>query len=141
MPLVRYFVFVGAALLALLFVVDAYAPKSSVAAPTEIASTEHPTVRIRSDQKWPERVVIDTGIPTIVPAPVANADASTPAAIAEVTAGAHVRESFAQFAPPEVIKPESKAQRKRRMTRKQVAQPTRLAAQQPRFGFFGNDTW
>ncbi len=139
MLLVRYFVFVGGALLALLFVVDAYAPKSPATA-TEIAGTEHPIVRIRSDQKWPERVVIDTSIPTIVPAPVANAEASAPAATADVTAGAHVRESFAQFAPPEVIKPDPKAQRKRRIARKQVAQPTRLAAQQPRFGFF-NDTW
>jgi hypothetical protein len=143
MPLVRYFVFVGGALLALLFVADAYGPKLPVVSATEIASTENPTLRIRSDRKWPERIVFDTSIPTIVPALVANTDASAPAPakIADVTAGARVRDSFAQFTPPETIKPESKAQRNRKIARTRAAQPTRLAAQQPRFGFFGNDTW
>jgi hypothetical protein len=141
----RYFVFVGGALLALLFVADAYSPKLPVVAATatEIASPESPTLRIRSDRKWPDRIVFDTNIPTIVPALVAKTDASAPApaTIAGVTAGARVRDSFAQFAPPETIKPESKVQRKRKIARNRVAQPTRLAAQQPRFGFFGNDSW
>jgi hypothetical protein len=148
MPLVRYFVFVGGALLALLFVADAFAPKLPVVTATETASTENPTfLRIRSDRKWPERVVFDTSIPTIVPVLVAKTDAGAPAPakIADITAGARVRNSFAQFTPPETIKPESKAQRNRKIAkiaRTRVAQPTRLAAQQqPRFGFFGNDTW
>jgi hypothetical protein len=143
MPLLRYFVFVGGALLALLFVADAYSPKLPVVTATEIASPESPTLRIRSDRKWPERIVFDTSIPTIVPALVAKTAASppAPATIADVTAGARVRDSFAQFAPPETIKPESKVQRKRKIARNRVAQPTRLAAQQPRFGFFGNDSW
>jgi hypothetical protein len=145
MPLVRYFVFVGGALLALLFVADAYAPKSAAVTATETANTDNPTLRIRTDRKWPERVVFDTSIPTIVPALVAtDASASAPAKIADVTAGARVRNSFAQFTPPETIKPESKAQKIRKIARiaqTRAAPPTRLAAQQPRFGFFGNDTW
>jgi hypothetical protein len=146
MPLVRYFVFVGGALLALLFVADVYAPKSAAVTATETANTDNPTLRIRSDRKWPERIVFDTSIPTIVPALVAKTDASAsaPAKIADVTAGARVRNSFAQFTPPETIKPESKVQRNRKIAKiaqTRAAQPTRLAAQQPRFGFFGNDTW
>jgi hypothetical protein len=143
MPLVRYFVFVGGALLALLFVADAYAPKLPVVSATEIASTENPTLRIRSDRKWPERIVFDTSIPTIVPKLAANTNESVlaPATIADVTATVRVRDSFAQFAPPETIKPESKPPHKRKVARNRAAQPTRLAAQQPRFGFFGNDTW
>jgi hypothetical protein len=147
MPLMRYFVFVGGALLALLFVVGAYSPspKSPVVAATatEIASPESSTLRIHSDRKWPDRIVFDTNIPTIVPALVAKTDASAPApaTIADVTAKVRVRESFAQFAPPETAKPESKVQRKRKIVRNRVAQPTRFAAQQPRFGFFGTNSW
>jgi hypothetical protein len=146
MPLVRYFVLVGGALLALLFVADAYAPKSAVVTAAETANIENPTLRIRSDRKWPERVVFDTSIPTTVPALVEKTDASVsaPAKIADVTAAARVRNSFAQFTPPETIKPQSKAQRIRktaRIAQTRAAQPTRLAAQQPRFGFFGSDNW
>jgi hypothetical protein len=143
MPLVRYFVFVGGALLALLFVADAYAPKLPVVTAAAIAGAENPTLRIRSDRKWPERIVFDTSIPTIVPKLAANTNGSVsaPATVADVTATARVRDSFAQFSPPETIKPEAKAQRKRKIARNRAAQPTRLAVQQPRFGFFGNDTW
>jgi hypothetical protein len=138
MLVVRYFVFVGGALLALLFVANAYAPKMPVGAATETASSENPTLRIHSDRKWPERIVFDTNMPTIVPALVAKTDPLAPATTT-ATAAARVRESFAQFAAPETPKPELKAQRKRKIVRNRSTQPTRFA--QSRFGFFGNDTW
>jgi hypothetical protein len=152
MPLVRYFVFVGGALLALLFVANAYAPKLPVVTVAENTSTENPTLRIRSDRKWPERIVFDTSIPTVVPKLAENklAENTTqsvlaPARTVAVVAEARVRDSFAQLTPPETIKPESKVQHKRKVARiaqHRPAQPTRIAAQQqPRFGFFGNDTW
>lgn len=61
MPVLRYFVFVGGALLALLFVCNA------VVAPVPLPATlksgsDLPTIRIRSERKWPERVVIDTTV-------------------------------------------------------------------------------
>jgi len=64
MPVVRYFLFVGVALLALLFGIDVYLPKLPSA---EIpgATTDLSVIRIRSDHKWPERVVFDTSLPTI----------------------------------------------------------------------------
>src|SRR4030088_3261695 len=68
MPVLRYFLFVGGALLALLFAVDAFAPKVPVVVAAEASATiENPTLRIRSDRKWPDRIVFDTSLPTIVP--------------------------------------------------------------------------
>jgi len=67
MPLMRYFGFVGSALLLLLFVLDWYLPQP-VVEPVR-AVTDKPVIRIGSIEKLPERVVIDTSLPTIVPPP------------------------------------------------------------------------
>lgn len=94
MPILRYFVFVGGTLLALLFICDALLPH--VPLPSVVASdSERPVVRIRSERKWPERVVMDTSIPMVAPVTVANADA-VPPAVAAADAKARVREAFAQ---------------------------------------------
>jgi len=138
MPLARYFFFVGGVLLALLFVVDAVLPKLPVADRTD---TDLPVIRIHSDRKWPERVVFDTSIPTIVPAQAVNAEAVVPAVAADVPAKVRVREAYAQLAPPEPKKPEPKLQRKRKIAKSHTAPPMVVVAQQPRFGFFDNSTW
>src|SRR5712671_4946815 len=94
MPVLRYFIFVGGFLLALLFVADAYAPPQPVAAKAgTVVATENPTLRIRSDHKWPQAIVFDTTQPTIVP-PVLKAEASVaaPANITEISPKARVRE-------------------------------------------------
>jgi hypothetical protein len=66
MPLMRYFGFVGSALLLLLFGLDWYLPQ-----PVEPVGgvTDRPVIRISSIEMLPERVVIDTSLPTIVPPP------------------------------------------------------------------------
>jgi hypothetical protein len=69
MPLMRYFGFVGSALLLLLFALDWYFPQPVVE--PDRAVTEKPVIRISSIEKLPERVVIDTSLPTIVPPPTA----------------------------------------------------------------------
>jgi hypothetical protein len=69
MPLMRYFGFVGSALLLLLFGLDWYLPQP-VVEPVR-AVTDKPVIRISSIEKLPERVVIDTSLPTIVPPPTA----------------------------------------------------------------------
>ena len=62
MPLLRYFMYVGGALLALLLISDVLLPQ--VPLPGNLTSaSDLPAVRIRSQQKWPDRVVIDTTIP------------------------------------------------------------------------------
>ncbi|HZC97170.1 MAG TPA: hypothetical protein VE267_13765, partial [Bradyrhizobium sp.] len=67
MPIGRYIAWVGATLLALLFAADWYLPKSLPEPPVD--PIDRPVIRIASVQKPPERVVIDTSQPTIVPPP------------------------------------------------------------------------
>jgi len=147
MPIARYFLFVGGVLLALLFGVDAFAPKEPVASSiAAVAAPEaNPTLRIRSDRKWPEAVVYDTSLPTIVPAKVEIAAAAVvPTPAAEMSAKSRVRESFAQFKPGDDPKPEVKPLPKRKIAKARPAPPTQpmmRVAQQPHFGFFGSNIW
>jgi hypothetical protein len=174
MPIFRYFVFVGGALLTLLFAVNYVVPASPVAQAVATASNDQPLIRIRSDRHLPERVVLDTSQPTIAAPVVKTAavvapqppvhDAASPA-LAEISAKARVRETFAQFTPnpkaDAARKAEAKAQAQQAQAqlpqaapaqpqpRRKVArahpapqrgQPMMLVAQQPHFGLF-NTTW
>jgi hypothetical protein len=144
MPVARYFMYVGGALLALLFLIDVYVPSQAVVASHAAPSIDRNVVRIHSDQKLPERVVYDTSLPTIVPpaSKVRVAAAPQPPVAVDVTAQARVRNTFAQFVPADVKKPEPQAQRKRKVARTHANPPIRLA-QQSHFGFFGgpSSTW
>src|ERR1700676_4434625 len=121
MPLARYFLFVGGVLLALLFVVDAVLPTLPVAdADRTNTGVDRSVIRIHSDRKWPERVVFDTSIPTIVPAQTAKAEAVVRSPVADVSAKTRVREAFAQFVPPNPKKPEPKPQRKPKIAKSRV---------------------
>jgi hypothetical protein len=144
MPLLRYFVFVGGALLVLLLVSDAFFPKM----PDEVrADSELPVIRIHSDRKWPERVVFDTNQPTILPAAAASTQVAATAG--EASAQTRVRDSFAQLQPPEQKhaqltepkKPQKPVQRKRTIARRHVPPPVMLFAQRQQFSLFGNGTW
>jgi hypothetical protein len=143
MPVARYFMFVGGALLALLFLIDAYAPSQAVTVSHAASTIDRNVVRIRSDQKLPERVVYDTSLPTIVPpaSKVQVAAAPQPPVAVDPTAQARVRDTFAQFVPVDVKKPEPQAQRKRKVARAHANPPPMRFAQQQHFGFFGNSTW
>jgi len=150
MPVARYFLFVGGVLLALLLAIDALVPQQAIMASQATPSVNKTVVRIRSDQKLPERVVYDTNLPTIVPPPSMTAQAVAPPvpASAPATAEARVRETFAQYVPAEAKKPEPQVQRKRKIVRSRPAQPMLLAqppqmrvAQQSHFGFFGGSNW
>ncbi|MEH2498706.1 hypothetical protein V1294_005185 [Bradyrhizobium sp. AZCC 1678] len=151
MPVARYFLFVGGVLLALLLAIDALVPQQAVVASQTAPSVDKTVVRIRSDQKPPERVVYDTSLPTIVP-PTVTARAVAPSvpavASADATAQARARETFAQFVPPEAKKPEPQVQRKRKIAKSRQAPPMQFAqppqmrvAQQSHFGFFGGSNW
>ena len=145
MPLARYFLFVGGVLLALLFISDDYLPKLAV---SNRAISHSAIIRIHSDQKWPERVVYDTSLPTVIPAQIANMEASV--AVPEIAASATVREreAFAQLQRPDANqlpdpkKREPKLQRQRKkIAKRQAAPAARLVARQPQFGWFGNNMW
>ena len=65
-PIGRYIAFVGSLLVAMLFIANWLLPMD----PTLSATSEQadkPIIRIKSDRKWPERIVFDTSAPTIVP--------------------------------------------------------------------------
>ena len=154
MPVLRYFLYVGGALIALLLVCNAVLPQDP--ATNSLASgSDTPVIRIHSDQKWPERVVFDTSQPTI--APVTVAKAADPVAFSAVTVTvtvaspkARVREAFAQLplseqipavAPVEVKpQPRHKVAKARPAQQPPAQQPMIRVAQQPHFGLFGN-TW
>ena len=139
MPIARYFLFVGAMLLALLFAVDGFAPKDAVVS-SAVSATENPTLRIRSDHKWPEPVVYDTSLPTIVP-PKVEIAAALPAPdfgyVGQVS-GSRVLCAVQAGRP---VKPEAKPVPKRKIAKARAAPPVVRVAQQPQFGFFASNFW
>ena len=118
----RYIAFVGSLLVAMLFIANWLLPMD----PTLSATSEQADkqiIRIKSDRKWPERIVFDTSAPTIVPqkspviedAPVTNPP----------------REAFALLdAPvPEVSMTPLPVKTKRKIARR--APPSRWTAYRP----------
>ena len=66
MPIRQYFVWVGSALLVALFAADWWFPAPPAPSHYAPPPNERVNLRIRSDHKWPERVVFDTvhlGVP------------------------------------------------------------------------------
>ncbi|MHC2337900.1 hypothetical protein [Bradyrhizobium sp. USDA 4454] len=116
MPIIRYFVFVGALLLALLFAADRYLP-----APVGRAAATDPDrtiIRIASARRLPDKIVFDTRPPSDVPA-VAQADPVTerPQQL--------VREAMA--AAPAAPLPEAKKEQPIRVSAARHPRPKRLA--------------
>lgn len=152
MPLLRYFVFVGGALFALLLIVNAALPGLPVTESSQPAATDLSIIRINSDRKWPERIVFDTTRPTVAPsqAPAAPAIAEAPQprqSAAVEPPKTREREAFAQLRTNQNEVREPRRKRKA-VARNRVAQPPMyygsrpfVVAQQPRFGFFGNNVW
>jgi hypothetical protein len=166
MPLLRYFLFVGGSLLALLLVANAALPTAPLPE-TLTSASDLPPIRIHSARKLPDRIVFDTSV--AVPAqasasvviaqakPQAQTQAPVSPAVAEISAKARVREAFAQLPPDEdasepkmdqmatVVLPEPKMYPARPQTKQKVAVRTRsthpltVVAQQPHFGGF--QTW
>jgi hypothetical protein len=70
MPILRYFTFVGGALLTLLFVASTYFPEASAVRYADVAK---PAVQVASDRVGPPRVDFDTHMRTeIAPASIAG---------------------------------------------------------------------
>lgn len=113
-PIWRYLLYVGGALLALLFAADAVLPRP----PTDTvhaSGSQLPKIRVQSEHKGPEAVVIDANRFTIMADVTGTAD--VPAAVAILgppDPGFH--ESFAQLLPS-APKQADAAQPKKRQTR------------------------
>jgi hypothetical protein len=165
MPLLRYFLYVGGALLSLILIANVVLPQESLPA-TLTSATELPTIRIQSDRKLPARIEFDTSstvatapVPVLSQAKVAAvaAPAPTPAATAEMSAKARVREAFAQLPPSEEVSEPKMDQMARVVVpapqmykvkpapkrvlapRPYTPRPLAMVAQQPHFGSF--QTW
>ena len=140
MPLLRYFLFAGGSLLALLLVANAALP----AVPTDgglTSGTDLPPIRIHSERKLPDRVVFDTSVVTptqAAAAPVVVAEAKPPTqaprvqapvqpAMADRSAQQRVREAFAQLPPAE----DSLEPRMSDMATVVVPEPKMYTARQP----------
>jgi hypothetical protein len=148
MPLARYFLYVGGVLLTLVFMLDACLTGLPV---SESAHVNSPIIRIHSDRKWPERIVFDTTLPTIVAAQAAIAKdrVTSPAAVTDVSVKEREREAFAlmqpsdakRLQPPDPGRRELKQQRPRKIVKQHVPPRSILVARQPQFGWFGNTIW
>ncbi|MBR0800538.1 hypothetical protein JQ615_34760 [Bradyrhizobium jicamae] len=155
MPMARYFLFVGGAMLALLLLLGAYLPSPSV---TERSSSAHPSIRIHSMEKLPDLVVYDTSRPIMVPEQVAQvpdpaaapalAPAAAPVGIADASPGN--RTAFAQMQQsvaerPKLSAPKPKAAKpphEHAHARRHAPSYYWLYAERrPRFGWFDSYVW
>lgn len=127
MPLGRYFVAVGSVLLALLFLANWYFPQE--AATPGRAEVDRTVIRLHSAQKWPERIVIDTSLPTIVPPPAKVADNLPETSPPRVRSP---KEAYAQLTPaqaaPPAIAVKSAPKRRTRTAARAVARVTSFEA-------------
>ena len=67
MPIARYFMAVGSALVVLLLIAGWSLPEPPPSFPDRPEVIERAAIRIRSERKWPERVILDTNQPTFSP--------------------------------------------------------------------------
>jgi hypothetical protein len=164
MLVLRYFMYVGGALFALLLLCAAVLPKPPADDSKVASAADVPAIRIHSQQKWPERIVLDTNAQMpAAPAPARVAQVAAPAEPDGASAKGGVREAFAQLPAGEKgqgagegKKPDPKPVVKRRVARVRTApqayaqqgyyprqdyygygypQGRMQVAQQPRFGF------
>jgi hypothetical protein len=74
-PIARYFVIVGSALAVLLLIAGWSLPEAPASFPDRPEIIDRTTIRIRSERKWPEKVVLDTSQLTIPIPPIEVAPA------------------------------------------------------------------
>jgi hypothetical protein len=68
-PIARYFVVVGSALIVFLLIAGWTLPETPSGFSGRPEIIERAAIRIRSEHKWPEKVVLDTNQPTFSPWP------------------------------------------------------------------------
>ena len=123
-PIGRYFLVIGSILFGMLFIADWYWPAATSSTFAE-ARFDRSIIRVQSAHRWPERIVFDTNLPTIVPPPA-------PAMAEAPTIAKPPRETFAQVnaSTLKVTENTSPIRTKRKYVRH--ASTTRVAAYGPR---------
>ena len=102
MPLARYFLLVGGALLVVLLVAGAWLPLLPV---VEQAETQRPKIRILTEMKLPERVVFDTSMPAVThPLGLVRAETGAPSVPSADDVSAKARQAFAHLQSSDVSK-------------------------------------
>src|SRR5258705_13929515 len=76
MPTARYFIIVGGTLAALLFIAGWCLPTPPAMFADQPLALDRAIIRIKSERKWPEKVVLDTSQPTIAPPAVKDPPAA-----------------------------------------------------------------
>lgn len=112
MPILRYVTWVGTALLALFWLADWQQPKPL---PKPADDPIRPVIRITSIQQPPERIIIDTSQPTIVPPPTLFTDAAPGEPIPSKPSP--TPKSYASAAPPAAVTKVD--QKKRKVVKRQ----------------------
>ena len=150
MPLARYFLLVGGALLVVLLVAGACLPSAPV---VEQVETQRTKIRIHTEMKPPERVVFDTSMPAVTrPLGPVTAETGAPSLPSADDVSTKARMAFAHLQSSDVSKskladtkrPELKSAPSRKSeTRKRAAAPrkVRLVARHPQFDWFGGRMW
>lgn len=135
MLVLRYFGYVGGALLALLLACAAILPKTPTTDSVATSVDEKPTIRIHSQRKWPERIVLDTSAampapPVKVEGPIVEPSPAPPAA--EAVAEAHAPAEAKEPAAEKERAREAFAELPRDQARKRVAQLKRSESRRHR---------
>jgi hypothetical protein len=145
MPLARYFLLVGGALLLVLLIAGACLPSPPV---IERAEVQRTAIRIHSEHKLPERVVFDTSAPSASRSEMpVIVEIGTPTPASTDDGSSNAREAFARLQSSdgnrmrvaELKRPEPKPSLSRKSeTRKRTAAPRKVRlARQPQFDWFG----
>jgi hypothetical protein len=99
-PIARYFMVVGSALVVLLLIAGWCLPERPPSFPDRPEIIERAAIRIRSEHKWPEKVVLDTSQPTITPPAVEEPPAAQSVQLPPDDAGDQSNlEALAQLKP------------------------------------------
>lgn len=144
MPVARYFLWVGSALLVLLFIADACLPKLPAG---KTDDTQKLVIRIHSDKKWPERIVFDTSTPMPHVAIAASAVPVQPVQPRAAVVADRTREALAQLPVPDSPRIQAKrpnaqiAQRQQKIARRHVARPPVRIARRSDDAWFGGPMW
>jgi hypothetical protein len=142
MPMIRYFVFVGSVLVALLFAIDRYLPM-----PPETGHASDPDktiIRIRSARSLPEKIVFDTRPRTAAPV-LANVDPVLEAV--EYTSGDVLAAMTAAPTPAAGTKKEAPVRKRaeNRLRKKPAAKPSTITPDRglasERHDFFAGSWW
>jgi hypothetical protein len=99
-PIARYFMFVGCALVALLFIAGWCLPTPPAMFADQSVGIDRAVIRIKSAHKWPEKIVLDTNQPTIAPPAVEEPPAAQSVRLPPDEAGDQSNlEALAQLKP------------------------------------------